>query len=339
MLAPFRVGLVAALVTLASLALSSIPASAADKAFHRTDLDEAAIKLEAEIKNDAGHAGKPLAQLRRDADAAFQKNDVRNGIVLLGQIIALAPDDSANWLRLSRAIQQIRPANDRERATLLERAGIAAYIAYQRSKSRTEEADSLLIVGRTFGERGVWRPALDALRLSLELRETADVRALYEKMREDHGFRLLDYSVDSDSASPRACFQFSEELPGKRTDFSPFVAVAGQDKPALSAEDKQLCVEGLKHGERYSVTLRAGLPSTVKETLSKSAELTDLCARPQTVRALCRQGLRAATERPARHPGGQRQHQGGRYRGLSHRRPQPDRDRARPRLPAQSRPL
>src|SRR5207244_7553842 len=57
-------------------------------------------------------------------------------------------------------------------------------------------------------------------------------------------------------------------------DFSPFVAMAGIDKPALSAEDKQLCVEGLKHGERYSVTLRAGLPSTVRETLAKSADFT-----------------------------------------------------------------
>src|SRR5438552_1902674 len=76
------------------------------------------------------------------------------------------------------------------------------------------------------------------------------------------------------AASPRACFQFSEELPGKRTDFSPFVALAGQDKPALSAEEKQLCVEGLRHGERYSITLRAGLPSVVKESLSKSADFT-----------------------------------------------------------------
>ena len=77
-----------------------------------------------------------------------------------------------------------------------------------------------------------------------------------------------------DSASPRACFQFSESLPGKRTDFSPFVNVAGQDKPAVSADGKQVCVEGLKHGERYSITLRAGLPSTVKETLAKSADFT-----------------------------------------------------------------
>src|SRR4029079_11748709 len=144
-------------------------------------------------------------------------------------------------LRLARAIQQMRAVLDRDRATLLERAGTAAYIAYQKSNNRNEEAEALLIVGRSFGDRQVWRPALDALRTSLELRETADVRALYEKMREDHGFRLLDYSGDADSASTPHCFQFSEALPGKRTDFSPFVAVAGQDKLALSADDKQLC--------------------------------------------------------------------------------------------------
>src|SRR4029077_18362936 len=44
------------------------------------------------------------------------------------------------------------------------------------------------------------------------------------------------------------------------------------DKPALSTEGKQLCVDGLKHGERYNINLRAGMPSTVKETLPKSAE-------------------------------------------------------------------
>ena len=112
------------------------------------------------------------------------------------------------------------------------------------------------------------------MRLSLAVRETAELRGQYEQMRVEHGFRLLDYSVDSDAVSPRACFQFSESLPGRGTDFSPFVAVAGQDKPAVSATDKQLCVEGLKHGDRYQITLRAGLPSTVHETLTKSAEYT-----------------------------------------------------------------
>ena len=193
---------------------------------------------------------------------------------VLGQIVTVSPGDSASWLRLARATLQLRSANPSERAALLDRAATAAYIAYQRSGNRGEEADALVVLGRSYAERALWRPALDALRLSLEQREVADVRASYEKMREDHGFRLLDYAVDSDSTSPRACFQFSEELPGKRTDFSPFVAVAGQDKPALSVDEKQLCVEGLRHGERYAITLRAGLPSTVQETLAKAADFS-----------------------------------------------------------------
>src|SRR6266853_5839876 len=266
MLTLVRAGLTAALVLIASLS-----AIAADKPYHRDDLAEAAIRLEGQIRADAGPVTKSVATLRREADAAFARNDQRAGMQALGQIVAVAPADTANWLRLARTILQIRPSDARERATLLERATTAAYIAYQRTTNGGEEADALVILGRSFSERTLWRPALDAMRLSLELREVADVRAQYEKMRDDHGFRLLDYSVDSDSASPRACFQFSEDL-AKRTDFAPYLALAGSDKPALSSEGKQLCVDGLKHGERYNINLRAGLPSTVKETLPKSAE-------------------------------------------------------------------
>jgi alpha-2-macroglobulin len=252
--------------------LLSIPAIAADKPFKRADLADAAIKLEAQIKAEAGQVTKPIAALRREVDAAFQRGDDRGGVQILGQIVAVAPDRSVTWLRLARAVRQLRPTDDREKTLLLERAAAAAYIAYQRSGNSTEEAESLVVIARTYADRQLWRPALDALRVSLELSEVAQVRQLYERLREDHGFRLLDYTIDSDAASPRACFQFSEDLPSKRTDFSPFVSVGGQDKPALSVQERQLCVEGLKHGERYAITLRAGIPSQVKETLSKSAD-------------------------------------------------------------------
>src|SRR5829696_5212126 len=178
---------------------------------------------------------------------------------------------AGGWRQLAKSVLQIRPSNERERTTLLERAATSAYIAYQRTKVAAEEAESLLIISRTYADRSLWRPALDAMRVALDTREVAEVRQQYERMREDHGFRLLDYSVDADATSPRVCFQFSEALPGRRTDLSPFVAVAGTDKPAVSIEEKQLCVEGLKHGERYSITLRAGIPSGVKETLAKTA--------------------------------------------------------------------
>jgi alpha-2-macroglobulin len=268
-----RVGVIAALLAVAPV-LGSPPAdAAAEKAFNNSELADSAVTLEAQIKSDAGTPTKPLPQIRKDADAAFTKNDFRAGMALLGQIVAAAPNDSATWLRLARTIMQIRPADDNERRLLLERASTAAYIAYQRTTSRAEEADSLAFLGNVLSQREEWRPSLDALRLSLELREAADVRGQYERLREERGFRVLDYSVDADTASPRACFQFSEDLP-PRTDFSPFVVLAGTDKPALTAADKQLCVEGLQHGDNYTVTLRAGLPSTVHETLSKSADFS-----------------------------------------------------------------
>src|SRR4051812_37863868 len=265
------IGLVRAVALCATLALGLVSAAAADKAFKRDDLADSAIKLEAQIKSEAGPVAKTSATLRTDADAAFRRNDFRTGLQILGQIAATSPDDAVNWLKLARTIFQIKTANPSEQTFLMERASTAAYLAYQRAGNAGEEADALAVLGRTLSERKLWRPALDSLRLSLDLREVADVRGQYEKLRDEHGFRLLDYTVDSDSASPRACFQFSEEL-AKRTDFAPFLALAGTDKPALSAEGKQLCVDGLKHGERYNINLRAGLPSTVKESLPKSAE-------------------------------------------------------------------
>src|ERR1700733_3644680 len=265
------IGLVRAATLCATLVLGLVTAQAADKAFKRDDLADSAIKLEAQIKSEAGPVSKSGATLRTDADAAFKRSDFRTGLQILGQTAAIAPEDSANWLRLARTIFQIKPSNSTEGTFLLERASTAAYIAYQRAGNAGEEADALAVLGHALVERKLWRPALDALRLSLDMREVADVRGSYEKMRDEHGFRLLDYTVDSDSASPRACFQFSEDL-AKRIDFAPFLALAGSDKPALSSEGKQLCVDGLKHGERYNINLRAGLPSTVKETLPKSAE-------------------------------------------------------------------
>ncbi|MDB5654524.1 MAG: hypothetical protein JWQ94_2137, partial [Tardiphaga sp.] len=197
------IAVVRALGLCAALMVGLVAAQATDKPFRRDDLADSAIKLEAQIKSEAGPVAKPAATLRTDADAAFKRGDTRAALTLLGQIVATAPDDSANWLRLAKTIFQIRPANASETTFLLERASTAAYIAYQRAGNGGEEADALAVLGRAMSDRKLWRPALDTLRLSLELREVADVRGQYERLRDDHGFRLLDYTVDSDSASPR----------------------------------------------------------------------------------------------------------------------------------------
>src|SRR6201987_1128537 len=181
------IGLVRAVAVCAALALGLVSTHAADKAFKRDDLADAAIKLEAQIKSEAGPVNKPAASLRTDADTAFRRNDFRSGLKILGQIAAAAPEDSGNWLRLARTLFLIFPANSTEQTFLMERASTAAYIAYQRADNAQSEADALGVLGKSLAERKLWRPALDALRLSLDLRETAEVRGKYETLRDEHG--------------------------------------------------------------------------------------------------------------------------------------------------------
>src|SRR6478672_6301904 len=102
------IGLVRATLVCATLALGMVSVQAADKAFKRDDLADSAVKLEAQIKSEAGPVAKSAATLRTDADAAFRRSDYRAGLQILGQIAAVAPEDSGNWLRLAKTIFQIR---------------------------------------------------------------------------------------------------------------------------------------------------------------------------------------------------------------------------------------
>ena len=267
MLVWFRASLAAALLVIAT----TTPVFAAEKTFQDPALDDAAITLEDELKEEAGAVEKPVAKLKEEAEALLLAQDLQAAAKVFTQIVTVAPDDTSAWRALANVWLKIPKTDDDDGSERFEQARTAAYIAYQRSGTPKEEAASLVVYADASGKRGEWRQALNALKLALTLDETPEFKKTYDDMREKYGFRVANYSVDSDAASPRACFQFTEPLP-KRTDFSPFVAVAGQDKPALSAEDKQLCVEGLKHGETYSITLRADLPSTVDEALLKDAQ-------------------------------------------------------------------
>ena len=225
---------------------SAFAAVAADKPYHRDDLADAAIRLEAQIKADAGTrqaTGATQAGCRR----ALSRNDFRAAVRCSGRSCGGA-ERSAKWLRLARTIMQIRPANARKSAAA--RSCLHGGLYRLSAQPRTGPKRRTPCAARQCAGRSAKTGGRHSTRCGCrsKIREVADVRGQYERLREQYGFRVLDYSVDADTASPRACFQFSEDLP-PRTDFSPFVVVAGITKPALSAAEKQLCVEGLQHGE------------------------------------------------------------------------------------------
>ena len=228
------------LMTLGLTILLSIGQARARPSFVSEEIDSDATRLEQNIGDDLGPLGTRLK--------------------LPAANVAAHPKDSNAWIAYSRAA--IAAGDDEES----QKTGTAAaYIAYERAVGKAQQASALAWLGEVFAKRGMWRPALNSYRASLDLAEVAQIRNIYADMREKHGFRILDYKIDNESASPRACFQFSEQLAQGKTDYAPFVTVSGLANAALSIEDQQLCVEGLKHGEHYKIVLREGLPSIVSE--------------------------------------------------------------------------
>lgn len=245
----------------------------AQKAYVRPDLASDGQRLEERLKREVAVGQRPFATLLRDGNAALNRGDARAALPLANAAAVAEPANPGGWRLMAQAASAIEPRDYRERYELRERAINAAYLAYQRSTSRNDEAASLGVLARVFEKYEIWRPALTTYRLSLDLVDNASLRSDYEALRAQRGFRLISNKVDSDAASPRACFEFSEPLARGRVDFGPYVAITGKGDFAVSGEERQLCVDGLRHGERYAFVIRQGVPSAIPdEKLLKSAD-------------------------------------------------------------------
>ncbi len=256
-----------------SLTLAAAPALA-QKAYVRNDLLADGQRLEERLKREVAAGNRSAADAIRAGEIALGRGDARSALPQANAAVVADSGNAAGWRLMARAANAIEPRDYRERWELRERAVAAAYLAYQRSTNRNDEAASLGVLARTFEKNELWRPALTTYRLSLDLAANPTLQSSYESLREKRGFRLISNKTDSDAASPRACFEFSEALARGRVDFAPYVAISGgKGDFAVSAEDRQICVDGLKHGERYAIVIRQGVPSAIPdETLLKSAD-------------------------------------------------------------------
>ncbi|MDF2119818.1 alpha-2-macroglobulin [Roseiarcaceae bacterium H3SJ34-1] len=244
----------------------------AQKAYVREDLASNVVRLEEQIRKDsASLAGRNPADLRRSGLAMIARAPVA-ALAPLGAAIVAAPKDGQAWLDYARAARAAALNDSNQSWRWNQMAANAAYGAYQRFTSKPDEATALSLIGEINGSQSLYRLALNAYRASLDASDNRAIRATYEDMRAKYGFRILDYKVDNDAASPRVCFQFSEPLARGKVDFAPFVAISGAANGAITTEDQQLCVEGLKHGEKYAIVVRQGLPSSVGENLLKNSD-------------------------------------------------------------------
>ncbi|MGE3873052.1 MAG: MG2 domain-containing protein [Parvibaculaceae bacterium] len=215
---------------------------------------------------------KTLPDLQQELDTATAQGNNRNAAQVVEQILALNPGDQAGWQKLADLLLIAEPFNSQDGYELPYKALGASVRAYQLATADGQKAAALNDIAQSLAKREDWRPALNAYRASLELVENDEVRQAYEELRKTHGFRITDYSVESDAPQPRLCFQFSDPLANSVSDFAPYFAQSPGPVAGVTVDGTKLCLEGLKHGERYKVTVRQGLPSAVEENLLADAD-------------------------------------------------------------------
>ncbi len=214
-----------------------------------------------------------LDLLRTAADERTAEGNVDGALALAGAAVAES-DAAADWIRYSQLSQAAADeANDwQDRRDLGQRALASAINAWLRAEAPDEPVNALWQLADILeaAERG--RDAIAPLRLAESLRPGREGRERLDRMVAQYGFRVIEHNVQADLAVPRICVVFSEALVEQGIDYGDYVAL-DDDRLVVSAEDQQLCIEGVQHGRRYTFTLRDGLPAASGEALPQSVDL------------------------------------------------------------------
>ena len=239
----------------------------------QAQLDEAHAEI-GDLANRYDTAGVSYAAVRKTGGDAFRAGNYDTAANDFGQALAIADEDVGAWLDYTVASLARNPASDTDKDTALTDATAGAINSYLRATATADRAEALDHLAEALARREIWLPAIRAYRASLAVSEVADVRAAYEKVVDEHGFRVIDHDVEADSATPQICIKFSDKLAVDRPDLADFVTVDGGDGIAVEPQAQQICLNGVKHGGRYTIRLRGGLPAADGETLAHPVELS-----------------------------------------------------------------
>ncbi|WP_309083058.1 alpha-2-macroglobulin family protein [Chelativorans sp.] len=226
-----------------------------------------------EVLRDADPGEDGFAVLASAAADALTNGDAATAMANYVAAIALDPQNPELWTGLARAAAAAEPQENQSAYDLQRAATGAGVTAYQLSRTAHQRAEALAALAGALETRSLFRPAISAYEASLALESSSEVQALYAALKDSHGFRVIDHTIDSDSVSPRVCVQFSEELVKSGIDYAQYMTVDNNRAAAIDRSDKELCATGLKHGERYRIVVRQGLPSAIGEVIEEPVPL------------------------------------------------------------------
>ncbi|WP_171015697.1 alpha-2-macroglobulin family protein [Devosia sp. FKR38] len=264
--------------------ISRVPSAAviqaerqAELPFPAQDVIDAANQLVNELpQTDAPPPKTTYADLVAAGDEAYGAENHAGAIIAYRQALAINPNDNLVWLSLADALltraNAVAGQSEGDNSyDLAVTASSAAMNAFLRATEPQDRADALRDLAYSFEYREMWREAIASMRVSLALVDDSELVTHLADVVAQHGFRVSDHVVDAEAASPRICAIFSNPLGS--TDLSAYVVVADAPQVSVETEADQICIEGVQHGSRYAIKLRAGLPSADGEVLASDVDL------------------------------------------------------------------
>ncbi|MCU0900143.1 MAG: MG2 domain-containing protein, partial [Cypionkella sp.] len=239
-----------------------------------SDSDVEAARAQAEglgrIYRTNGFAAEDHLTAAADAES---RGDLASALGFTGAALAVL-DTAETWLEFARLSLALAQNDGNAQQTLRERAFHASLNAYLRADPAPLRHSILVTMGEALEPLGRGRDTVAALRLAQDLQPRDDTAAALDTAIGKYGFRITEHQVQADSIRPRICANFSEDLVKSGVDYETFVQLPEPGLTVTSDGYRTLCVEGLAHGARYTLTFRDGLPAADGQELAKSVAIT-----------------------------------------------------------------
>ncbi|MEF2551788.1 alpha-2-macroglobulin family protein [Aurantimonas sp. A2-1-M11] len=261
----------------AAIDADSIAARSAELAFLPAAMLDDAKRLRLEIADEAPSASFGDVSARQLADEARSALTYPQAIRAWREAVKRAPLAQFAWQGLAEAALAYNPEQYGEQPANNRLREAGAINAYLTAGGDDERAAALATLARAFEAAQNWKRAIATYRKSLDLAEASDVRSSLDAVVAAHGFRIVDNSVDNNAASPRICLNFSDPLASQLTsseNAGDFVQVDGGQTLPVTASGSQICIDGVRHGERYRIVARPGIRSADGETLARAVEVS-----------------------------------------------------------------
>ncbi|MDB5664640.1 MAG: alpha-2-macroglobulin family protein [Cypionkella sp.] len=217
-----------------------------------------------------GHSAEDHLKAAADAEA---KGDMALASNYAGAALNLT-DSADGWAEYARLLFAAGEASSDNQRGFFDRSYYASVNAYLRADNKPQQHTILLTMGNTLEKIDRGRDKVQALRLAQALQPRDDTALALDDAIGKYGFRIVDNVVHTDTARPRICVNFSENLAKSGVDYASYVQLADAGLTVTTDGWQQLCVEGVTFGSRNSITFREGLPAADGQSLAKSIDIT-----------------------------------------------------------------